>query len=459
MRQRLFTLLSIALLLLAWQCMAWHVGQPELVPDLPRLLASLCHILSTETFYRATGMTCLRAAGGLLLSLCAALITAWLMARSASVAALMRPWLAGMRSVPVISFILLALIFLHPEGIPLLIAFLTMFPILAENLRQAFSHLRPEYAAMARLFHLTPRNRWSQVIYPQIRPYLFSGLASAMGFGWRAIIMGEVLAQCSAGIGGEMKRAQTFIDIPQLLAWTGMAMLLGWLSDRLIRRAATWYPKVTYTLNNIYTLYNIGDTAESALPAPLRLLDAGYRFGVRHISFSLQPGGTYALVAPSGFGKTTCLRLIDGSYRPTTGRIENRPARIAATFQEPELLPHLSALRNVALPLASFLSEENALKTARQFLRMMEMDTEADQLPPALSYGQQQRVALARALAFPAPLLLMDEPFRGLDAALRRRIIRRIKSLQQQRRQTILFATHQPEEIEGMQAEVIRLDA
>ena len=53
----------------------------------------------------------------------------------------------------------------------------------------------------------------------------------------------------------------------------------------------------------------------------------------------------------------------------------------------------------------------------------------------------------------------MDEPFRGLDAALRLRIIRRIKSLQQQRRQTILFATHQAEEIEGMQAEVIRLDA
>ena len=90
---------------------------------------------------------------------------------------------------------------------------------------------------------------------------------------------------------------------------------------------------------------------------------------------------------------------------------------------------------------------------------MMEIDSQAEQLPASLSYGQQQRVALARALAYPAPLLLMDEPFRGLDAALRLRIIRRIKSLQQQRRQTILFATHQAEEIEGMQAEVIRLDA
>lgn len=459
MKQRFFTLLSIALLLLGWQGIAWHVGRPELVPDIPRLFASMLQILSAGEFYRAIGATCLRALWGLLLSFCAATAAAWLMARSAMVAALLRPWLAGMRSVPVISFILLALIFLHPEGIPLLIAFLTMFPILAENLRQAFCHLRPEYAEMSRLFRLSPYNRWSQVIYPQVRPYLFSGLATAMGFGWRAIIMGEVLAQCSTGIGGAMKRAQTFIDIPQLLAWTGMAMLLGWLSDRLIRRAATWYPKVSYTLYNIYTLCNIGSTAESPSPAPLRLLDAGYRFGARNISFALQPGGTYALVAPSGCGKTTCLRLIDGSYRPTTGRIENRPARIAATFQEPELLPHLSALRNVALPLSSFLPEDAALRTARQYLEMMEIDSQADLLPASLSYGQQQRVALARALAYPAPLLLMDEPFRGLDAALRLRIIRRIKSLQQQRRQTILFATHQAEEIEGMQAEVIRLDA
>ena len=63
---------------------------------------------------------------------------------------------------------------------------------------------------MARQFRIGRWNKLAQVVYPQLKPFLYSGLASASGFGWRAIIMGEVLAQCSPGIGGEMKQAQVF---------------------------------------------------------------------------------------------------------------------------------------------------------------------------------------------------------------------------------------------------------
>ena len=113
-----------------------------------------------------------------------------------------------MRSIPVISFILLALIFLNPESIPLMIAFLTMFPLLTENLTRGILDLRPGLSIMARQFHIRRSNVLFQIIYPQLKPFLYSGLASAAGFGWRAIIMGEVLSQCAFGIGSEMKRAQ-----------------------------------------------------------------------------------------------------------------------------------------------------------------------------------------------------------------------------------------------------------
>ena len=80
----------------------------------------------------------------------------------------------------------------------MLIAFLTMFPLLTENLSKGIRQLNPDLSEMARLFRLTRRDRLAQVIYPQIKPYLFSGLASAAGFGWRAIIMGEVLSETGA---------------------------------------------------------------------------------------------------------------------------------------------------------------------------------------------------------------------------------------------------------------------
>ena len=108
-----------------------------------------------------------------------------------------------------------------------MIAFLTMFPLLTENLTRGILDLRPGLSIMARQFHIKRSNVLFQIIYPQLKPFLYSGLASAAGFGWRAIIMGEVLSQCAFGIGSEMKRAQNFIAVPELLAWTIVAVFIS----------------------------------------------------------------------------------------------------------------------------------------------------------------------------------------------------------------------------------------
>ena len=213
MRTKALTFLSAAILLATWEALARHVGQPELVPTIGRLARAFMDAFLSTGFYQSLLATIGRGFLGLLISFIAALAIAPAMARSANVEALLRPLIGAMRAVPVISFILLALIFLNPESIPLLIAFLTMFPLLTENLSKGIRQLNPDLSEMARLFRLTRRDRLAQVIYPQIKPYLFSGLASAAGFGWRAIIMGEVLSQCLWGIGSEMKRAQNSVTI------------------------------------------------------------------------------------------------------------------------------------------------------------------------------------------------------------------------------------------------------
>ena len=97
-------------------------------------------------------------------------------------------------------------------------------------------------------------------------------------------------------------------------------------------------------------------------------------------------------------------------------------------------------------------AREEAERQADRLLAAMELTGQRNALPQEMSYGQQQRVALARALLFPSPLLLMDEPFKGLDAALRHRIIGFIRQWQQAHRTTILFASHQPEEIAEIDA-------
>lgn len=450
MRKKGLTLVAVAIPLLAWEALARHVGQPELVPTIGRLARALVDALLSAGFYQSLLATVGRGLLGLLISLAAALVIAPAMARSASVEALLRPWIGAMRAVPVISFILLALIFLNPEGIPLLIAFLTMFPLLTENLAKGIRQLNPDLGEMARLFRLTRRDRLAQVIYPQVKPYLFSGLASAAGFGWRAIIMGEVLAQCLWGIGGEMKRAQNYIEVPNLIAWTLVAILISVATDRLIARLATCRIPIHFR--------------RTARPFPSRpsqaieVNDLSYSYGVSHFSTRLEPATVYGLSAPSGTGKTTLLRLLCGTLRPTGGSIHPRPAApIALVAQEPLLLSHLTALENVALPLASFLDRPTAIRIARELLEEMELTGLESHRPTELSYGQQQRVAIARALAFPSPLLLMDEPFKGLDEALRQRVIQHVRERQAKERRLILFTSHDAEELRLMADRVISM--
>lgn len=451
MKRIVLTCLSILLIPVAWQLLSWQMAQPQLIPSFPDLIRALFRLVYSPGFLVSIGTTCLRACVGLLLSLAAASITAFLLNRSEAIRFLFMPWLSLLRSVPVISFILLALIFLNPEMIPLLIAFLTMYPLLTENLLKGLMNRRDSWKMLARQFHLNAWNRLFQINYPQLRPYLFSGLASAVGFGWRAIIMGEVLSQCVDGIGKRMKEAQVFIDVPELIAWTLVAIVLSWLTDKLISRLSDWQPSVRYRHSAVEL------QAVSLQPSDICLTDVSYSYGVHHMNIVLKAGKIYALSAPSGQGKTTLLQLLNGTLRPTGGEITGLPQQTANLFQEPTLLPQLTAKENIMLGGAAYYDRAILEQQSLRLLAAFQLEKQAEMYPAALSYGQQQRVALVRALMFPAGLLLLDEPFNGLDVELRQLVARFLVEWQQEKQATVVFSSHHADEIKAMNAEVITL--
>lgn len=451
MKRIVLTCLSILLIPVVWQLLSWQMAQPQLIPSFPDLIRALLRLVYTPGFLVSIGTTCLRACVGLLLSLAAASITAFLLNRSEGIRLLFMPWLSLLRSVPVISFILLALIFLNQEMIPLLIAFLTMYPLLTENLLKGLMNRRDSWKMLARQFHLNAWNRLFQINYPQLKPYLFSGLASAVGFGWRAIIMGEVLSQCVDGIGKRMKEAQVFIDVPELIAWTLVAIVLSWLTDKLISRLSDWQPSVRYRHSAVEL------QAVSLQPNDICLTDVSYSYGVHHMNIVLKAGKIYALSAPSGQGKTTLLQLLNGTLRPTGGEISCLPGQTANLFQEPTLLPQLTAKENIMLGGAAYYDRTILEQQSLRLLVAFQLEKQAEMYPAALSYGQQQRVALARALMFPAGLLLLDEPFNGLDVELRQLVARFLVEWQQEKQATVVFSSHHADEIKAMNAEVITL--
>ncbi|MGE0055276.1 MAG: ABC transporter ATP-binding protein [Hyphomicrobium sp.] len=195
--------------------------------------------------------------------------------------------------------------------------------------------------------------------------------------------------------------------------------------------------------------------------------DAGALNG---IDLDIKPGEIVCLLGPSGCGKTTLLRVISGIERPSSGRVlinerevagpnrfvppENRG--VGLMFQDFALFPHLTVLDNVAFGLKA-LARDESLKAARAILDRVGLLDMANSYPSVLSGGQQQRVALARAIVPRPAVMLMDEPFSGLDVQLREAMQEETLALLRETRATSLIVTHHPEEAMRMGDRIVVL--
>ena len=176
------------------------------------------------------------------------------------------------------------------------------------------------------------------------------------------------------------------------------------------------------------------------------------------VSLTVSEGALLTLLGPSGCGKTTCLRLIAGITTPDAGEIwlngrlvaspsgslppEQR--RVGMVFQDYALFPHLNVADNIAFGLRTSRVEKRA--RVQELLALVGLQGLEQQMPHLLSGGQQQRVALARALAPEPDILLLDEPFSNLDAALRVQVRGEVRDILRRTRKTAVFVTHDREE-------------
>ena len=134
---------------------------------------------------------------------------------------------------------------------------------------------------------------------------------------------------------------------------------------------------------------------------------------------SLAVSGTVAIMAPSGAGKTTLLRILLGLLAPDSGEVRTGGARIGAVFQEDRLIEHMTALQNLAL-----VSGRASRAQLREHLARLGLEADAEKRVSAFSGGMRRRVAIARAIVYEPDVLLLDEPFAGLEMCIRDRLAR-----------------------------------
>src|SRR5471030_2617290 len=199
-------------------------------------------------------------------------------------------------------------------------------------------------------------------------------------------------------------------------------------------------------------------TVIEAIHLSKRVTDASGELTIlQNVNFTVQAGGTLAIVGASGSGKSTLLGLLAGLDTPSAGtvvldgvdiyaldedgRAALRKEKLGFVFQSFQLLPHLTALENVMLPL-ELRGANHARESAEMMLERVGLSSRLRHYPKYLSGGEQQRVALARAFVTEPPLLFADEPTGSLDAATGEAVIKLMFELNRQHGSTLVLVTH-----------------
>lgn len=244
-QSRLASFGASLLALAVWQLTAWGIHNRLLLVGPIEVLLRLRELIFEGNFWQAIGFTFSRITLGFLLAFGTALVLAILSARFPLVEVLIQPYMAAVQTVPVASFIVIALLWLSGKRLSVFIAFLMVLPVLYANLLQGIRAADRQLLEMAQVFRMPVWNRVRCIYTPAIRPYMLSACRSALGLCWKAGVAAEVIGVCGGSIGGMLYDAKVYLEIVDLFAWTlvivgisvGFEKLftrsLGWLLDRM----------------------------------------------------------------------------------------------------------------------------------------------------------------------------------------------------------------------------------
>ncbi len=172
---------------------------------------------------------------------------------------------------------------------------------------------------------------------------------------------------------------------------------------------------------------------------------------LRDFSVTFPEGKITCLMGRSGCGKTTLLNIMLRLIRPDSGTVSGMPKRVSAVFQEDRLCDEFSAVTNIRFVVGSPVSETDI----HEALSALGLKDSMDMPVSELSGGMKRRAALARALLYPSPVILMDEPFKGLDEDTRDSVCKAV--LDYTRGKTVVIVTHDDEEARLLNADIIRI--
>lgn len=500
MKKRMRPIGILLFWLLLWQWAAGMIDNNILFVGPADVLAALFEQSLEWDFWKTIGFSFSRISLGFLSAFFTAIFLGSLSYRFSLLKELLNPVMLLAKSVPVASFVILALIWMGSKNLAAFCAFIVVLPIIYVCVLSGLESTQNKLLEMASIFQIPLMKKIKAVYWPALIPYLISGVNSALGMAIKSSVAAEVIGVPEFSIGEKLYKAKIYLSTADLFAWTLVVIFVSWLFEKAFlrlleslnpagagRKSGAKNKKISEcaaqngALNRFYTSQK--ELLLSALPyfcrdanrnrgcMRLELCHINKSFGsldvLKEMSAEFTTSDIYCLTAPSGAGKTTLFRLIMGLEKPDSGTVSffdesvHTPAgplsrsadsiRFSSVFQEDRLIEHLSPMENTAL----VLSGKTGQADIRGELSCLLPEESLDRPVSTLSGGMRRRCAFMRAMMAASDIVIMDEPFTGLDYDTKNLVIEYL--LAHRKNRMFLIATHDPSDIKKLDAVTLKV--
>ena len=228
--------LAAALLWLAvWQAVSMAFGRSFVLPSPVSTFKRLLELCAQGSFWQACGVTLLRVAAGLLLACLLGFVCAWAAQKSETAKEILAVPAAVIRSVPVMSVILIALLAMKSAVVPLFVCFLMCFPVMYTNILQGFESVPDEYRELAQVYRIEGSRYFTKIMIPASMGYIKAGLSMCAGLSWKSTVAAEVLSNPRISMGYHLLSAKMYLEGADLFAWTVGIVLLSVCFEKLLK--------------------------------------------------------------------------------------------------------------------------------------------------------------------------------------------------------------------------------
>lgn len=235
--KRIINLLLIILFWFAvWQIVSMIVNQSLFVPSPAETFVSLGGLIGTSNFWLSVVFTLYRVVFGLIVSFVLGIGIAFFAAHSRWLENLLRPVVTAIKSTPVISIIILALIWFSSSFVPVFSCILLCFPIFYTNTLTGIKDVDKNLLELAQVYKIKRKRTILEIILPSLRTNIYSALSLCIGFSWKSVVAAEVLSSPDFSMGFSLFSTKQHLDIPALFAWTIAIIIISIILEKLIKR-------------------------------------------------------------------------------------------------------------------------------------------------------------------------------------------------------------------------------